>query len=123
MTCDPEGGFNKGAHAKEHTLLHVRRTREEDQEAEEENKILSAVSALETKMEDKLAPLESRFNSLDEMVDSLDTKLAERVDYMDRTNDQRMKTIDQRMKSMEDRFTKIESLLERLVPDRSVADK
>lgn len=115
MTCDPSGGFDKGTHAKDHTLLYVRRTyKEEEEETEEENKLPTVITEFDSKEDDKLAKVASTLSSLDDRLGALDVKLTERLDDMDRK-------VDLRLKSMEEKFAGIQSLLEKILEHRSTS--
>jgi hypothetical protein len=68
--CEPHGGFDKGFHVKEHTLLTVYDTNvDRGHPTNEENTIHQLIAALESKVNDKLELLTARMDSLDERIE------------------------------------------------------
>lgn len=106
--CDPNGGFDKGKHKREHTLLSVRRIHEEESTEDDDNKVLNTVKALEQRVDGKLSELEATLNTLDDRIGVLDERFTERMGSMD-------DRIEARFRAMDDRFSRIEDLLEKLL--------
>jgi len=113
MNCDPAGGFDKGNHKKEHTLLSVHKQAEEDDTPEEENRVLQSIEMLESKMRGKLSELEATLDSLDDRIGAMDNRFSERMNAAD-------ERIDEKFKAMDERFTRIEQLLEKILVGRFV---
>lgn len=77
MDCDPPGGFDKGDHKKEHSLLKVQETagtaKETREEAAEDGKPPN--SALESKAGGEPVDLQSSLQGFADKIRSLDDKL------------------------------------------------
>lgn len=113
MLCDPAGGFDKGNHKKEHTLLSVRNQADEEDTPEEENRVIQSIEMLESKMHGKLSELEATLGSLDGRLGTMEVGFRERMDAAD-------ERMDEKFKAMNDRFTRIELLLEKVLTGRFV---
>ena len=95
--CEPSGGFDKGSHTKEHTLLSVRKISDEKEE-NEENEVLDTISALKVEVND-------RINALHDRVGTEFRAIGEKVDT--------------ELRAMRDNLSRILQLLERNVVLRS----
>jgi hypothetical protein len=112
MFCDPVGGFDKGQHKREHTLLSVRKGSGDKEGDGKGDEVLKTISALETKVDSKLSEMEVTFGSLDARIGAINDRLTERMNATD-------ENINQKLIALDEKFTRIEKLLEKLLTDRS----
>jgi len=110
MECDPVGGFDKGAHKKDHFLLSVRAETTKDESSEIDNKILSSILNLESRVNTRLSNLES---TIDGRIRSL------KEEFTGRSNELEGPTHERNI-AMDERLTRIEQLLEKLFSERFI---
>ena len=112
--CDPPGGFDKGAHEKEHSLLNVRAMDEEEEEVDD-IKILGSINESGAKVDGKLVSLHESLSTLQGGVDTLDKRINTKIASLD-------DKFGERLKAMEQRFSRVEELLEVISGQRAVTD-
>ena len=121
MDCDPVGGFDRGHHKKDHTLVGIRAetTKNSPSGEDKDNVVLSSISNLESKVQARLSNMES---TIDGRIGGLKQEFIGRTDGLEKPIHERFEALDGRFKAMDERFTRIEQLLERLFSERSIGN-
>jgi len=107
-TCDPLGGFDKGKHKRDHTLLKVTTLVEGEKTTGDSSEVIKSVNTLESKVEGRFKELGTSLRSLQSVLDNKMTPPNA--------------SLDQRLKDMEDRFSRLEGLLEKFLVKETGAE-